>query len=122
MENIILRLVVSPALMGSIFLFVGYLTSKYPPKDFNRLYGYRTRKSMLNASTWKEANTYSSILMYKFGAIAFVFGVILSLIVHGIIVLAFTTIAFSIVLVSALIILTEKRLDQVFDNKGEKKI
>ncbi|MGF7218217.1 putative membrane protein [Spirosoma lacussanchae] len=40
-----------------VILFCGILYATYPPKKINFLYGYRTKKSMLNNDIWTTANS-----------------------------------------------------------------
>jgi uncharacterized membrane protein len=121
LEHFLLCLFISPALMGSIFLLVGFIFSKYPAKNINYLYGYRSKKSMINEDTWNEANSFSGNLMHKLGLLSVFLGVILCLVITNLMVISFITIAITIIISSLLIILTEKRLNVVFDNKGLRK-
>ena len=49
-----------PFSVGLIFLAVGFIMYKFPPKTINSLYGYRTSKSMENQDKWDFAQEYSS--------------------------------------------------------------
>lgn len=55
------------ALTGIIFIIVGLMMLKYPPKEINSLYGYRTKKSMKSQEAWNFAQIYSSKLIIKAG-------------------------------------------------------
>jgi len=44
----------------SIVLFVSFLWVKFPPKNVNYIYGYRTSSSMKNSYMWYWANFFSS--------------------------------------------------------------
>lgn len=55
-------------LLGSIFILTGFILYKFPPKNINELYGYRTKSSMRNIERWKFAQTYSARLMMYLGA------------------------------------------------------
>jgi uncharacterized membrane protein len=52
---------------GLIFMVAGFLMYKFPPKDINSLYGYRTSSSMENKEKWNFAQNYSSKEMMKLG-------------------------------------------------------
>jgi uncharacterized membrane protein len=62
-------LFIIPALTGVIFLIVGFIMYKFPPKEINALYGYRTISSMKSKERWVFAQEYSSLEMIKTGAI-----------------------------------------------------
>ena len=70
-----------PLLTGLIFIIIGFIVLKYPPKKINHLYGYRTKNSMKSQQLWNFAQTYSSKLMIYGGlslAISSIFGLLLS--------------------------------------------
>ena len=50
-------------LITSILLIVSLIFKFFPPKKVNKIYGYRTPKSMKNEDNWKLANDYSSTFM-----------------------------------------------------------
>ena len=66
-----------PFLCGSIFVVASLIMLKFPPKNINHLYGYRTSKSMKNTENWRFAQKYSSYRMLESGfflmLISFVF-------------------------------------------------
>lgn len=74
-------LFVIPALTGAIFVVVGIVMLKFPPKKINSLYGYRTSSSMKNQERWIFAQSYSAKEIIKLGAILAFSGVI-GLFVH----------------------------------------
>jgi uncharacterized membrane protein len=47
-------------LCGLLFIIAGYILLKFPPKNINSLYGYRTSSSMENQEKWDFAQNYSS--------------------------------------------------------------
>lgn len=57
-----------PITVGPIFFLAGLLMYKYPPKEINSLYGYRTKNSMKDIERWNFAQVYSAKLMMKVGA------------------------------------------------------
>lgn len=65
-----------PLMVGSIFVVVGFIMLKFPPKKINMLYGYRTALSMKNQEHWRFSQKYSAVLMIYGG-----FGLMLSSIV-----------------------------------------
>ncbi len=45
---------------GIIFCLAAFLHKRFPPKQINSFYGYRTRKSMKNIELWNFAQSLSS--------------------------------------------------------------
>jgi len=58
-----------PVMTGLIFVILAIIMLKFPPKDINSLYGYRTKNSMQNKERWTFAQKYSAIEMAKLGGI-----------------------------------------------------
>ncbi len=56
-----------PLLCGAIFIIASLVMLKFPPKNINHLYGYRTLKSMKNIENWRFAQKYSSNRMLESG-------------------------------------------------------
>lgn len=74
MEELINRIFENPLMnitffVGLIFVLAGFIMLKFPPKEINSLYGYRTSTSMKSPDRWKFAQTYSSKEMIKLGFI-----------------------------------------------------
>ena len=70
-------------LISLTMIFFGWLLFKKTPKEINYVYGYRTKRSMMNEETWRFANQYFGKAWYLCGlilaplsvmAIALVFG------------------------------------------------
>lgn len=120
--------IAGPQLPGVIILVVGWIMAKYPPKNINPLYGYRTSLSMKNQQTWDEANRFSARLMIRSGWILIFTGLIFSLIIStGVLNSTIQNLLRPLLLiggsiVSALILIgiTEKHLKKTFpENKDE---
>ena len=62
-------------MVSIIFIIVGILTYKFPPKTINNLYGYRTKTSMKNQQTWNFAQTYSAKKMIVIGFIMIILSI-----------------------------------------------
>lgn len=58
-----------PSTSGLIFMLAGFIMLKFPPKNINSLYGYRTSSSMKNQERWDFSQKYSAIEMIKLAAI-----------------------------------------------------
>lgn len=58
-----------PVLTGVVFLLVGFLMKRFPPKKINRLYGYRVSNSMKSQERWDFAQAFASKEMTKTGGV-----------------------------------------------------
>lgn len=58
-----------PAIIGVIFVVVGFVVLKFPPKKINSLYGYRTYSSMKSQERWDFAQIYASKEIIKLGVL-----------------------------------------------------
>ena len=56
-------------LCGAVFLLVGALQYRFPPRRVNGVYGYRTARSMKGQAQWDFAQRFSASEMMKVGAI-----------------------------------------------------
>ena len=45
-------------------IFFGWLLFRKTPKEINYVYGYRTKRSMMNEGTWRFANQYCGKAWY----------------------------------------------------------
>ncbi|MDB5281520.1 MAG: SdpI/YhfL protein family [Bacteroidota bacterium] len=108
---------------GVIFVLLGYLHKKYPPKKVNTWVGYRTPSSRNNADTWAAAQTYSANFMMVGGIVFVLLGLIsLTLPITGnpqilILMGMVPTVIFAILLVIA----NEMHLRKLFDENGNRR-
>ncbi|WP_374948834.1 SdpI family protein [Mucilaginibacter sp.] len=117
--------IIGPQLLGVIFLIAGYIQKRYPPRQINALYGYRSDASMQNQQTWDEAKQYSARLMIRYAWILLAGGLILTLSLSFIpineqaLVFIRVTILITAAITTAVLIrvYTEKHLTTTFDNK-----
>ncbi len=109
------------ALTGLVFVAIGLLTKKFPPKKINWWYGYRTPRSMKNQDTWTEANRFASELSQKIGWVLITIGVAASIVFRKLydanLILFFIFLMFSALL---MFVLTEKHLAFLFDKEGKR--
>ncbi|MEY4930338.1 MAG: hypothetical protein RI909_1062, partial [Bacteroidota bacterium] len=61
------QLFLIPALTGPVFMVMGVIMKKFPPKKINGFYGYRTSSSMKTQDRWDSAQNYSANEMIKLG-------------------------------------------------------
>ena len=103
---------------GLLFFFsiVFYL---FPPKKINKLYGYRTKKSMLNENIWAFANKQFNKSFIRYSFLGFLAAMLLETIGSGkvtwqpMVILVFT--------LGATILKTEQGISQNFDEEGNRK-
>jgi uncharacterized membrane protein len=116
-----------PQIAGTLFLIMGLIFNKFPPKKINELYGYRTLASKKNQQTWDVANRYAAKYMIRCGIIVLIIGLLFTGIlkeipIPGKIKGALTALFFissGIIPCILLIVATEKHLDKIFGNKTE---
>jgi len=65
-----------PALTGLIFILVGIIMRKFPPKNINGIYGYRTPSAMQSKERWDFAQTYSAKEIIRLGSLLALSGLI----------------------------------------------
>jgi uncharacterized membrane protein len=70
--------IAGPHLIGVIFILAGLIQKRYPPKEINSLYGYRTKISMKDQQNWEEGNSYSTKLIIKCGWVLVIAGGIIT--------------------------------------------
>ncbi|PVY40533.1 SdpI family protein [Pontibacter virosus] len=56
-----------PAIIGVVCIAMGIIMRKYPPKQINGLYGYRTSRSMLSQERWGFAQQFAAKEFLKSG-------------------------------------------------------
>lgn len=61
---------------GLIIFVAGLLLTNKPPRDINKLYGYRTGRSMASQEAWDFAQIYSGKLMIRWGAFLFAISIL----------------------------------------------
>lgn len=105
-------------LFGPLILVISLITKYYPPKKINNLYGYRTKRSMMNMDTWIFANTYSTNILILSG----LFTTLIQLLFWKMAVEDFVLIGLAafVIGLGLSIFLTERKLKQTFDNDGNR--
>ena len=58
-----------PVSAGILFIIVGAILYKFPPKKINIIYGYRTVRSMKSKDRWDFAQNYSAKQLITFGGV-----------------------------------------------------
>jgi len=58
-----------PLAIGLVFTLAGIIMKKFPPKNINAFYGYRTPASMKSKERWDFAQAHSANELMRFGII-----------------------------------------------------
>ncbi len=110
--------------LSLLYIGIGALMYKYPPKQVNYILGYRTTMSMKNEETWKFANVYWAKTFFIDGLILLAPSIIIPIVCKESIHLDAIATSFSFILILAIIptiLLTEKALRKKFDKDGNLK-
>ena len=100
---------------------IGLLWIKYPPKNINYIYGYRSKKSMVNIDSWNFAHKEMTKYWRNFGLIGFIFSTIVLCITEaGEDIVEYILIG-QLILMLIPLLLTEIALRRNFDKDGNKK-
>lgn len=102
----------------AFMLVLGIIFLKFPPKEINSLYGYRTTRSMKTQEIWEAANAFWTKLFIKLNLISFTIPIVTYFIYPQQLVLI--TIIVSTVLLLVTIPITEKFLKTNFDKEGNR--
>ena len=107
-------------------IFFGWLLFRKTPKEINYVYGYRTKRSMMNEETWRFANQYFGKAWYLCGLISVPLSVMAITLVLGKGTEAVGTIGGIITMLQMIplvgaIIPTEIALKKNFDENGRRK-
>ena len=107
-------------ILAVMYLGITLIFRVKQPQSINYFYGYRTNFAMKNPGTWREANIFSSNLMFK-SAIAFlVFEIFSYTLIGGKDSITVSTIFLTVISV-AVIPFTEIHLRKKFDKNGNPK-
>src|SRR5688572_6398705 len=108
-----------PIITGPIYMLMGWIMLKKPPKEINGLFGYRTGSSMASQERWDFAQRYSAREFLKCGGVFTLSAGLglfieipewLGLVVAILLLLVFTAIP---------IVQTEKAIKNKFQNQNE---
>jgi len=69
-------MVISNLIVPLLMIGVGRMMMVNPPKTINRVFGYRTSRSMKNQETWDFAQVYCGKLWWKIGWIMLPFSIV----------------------------------------------
>ncbi|MGJ8743926.1 SdpI family protein [Polaribacter sp.] len=103
---------------GLLFL-LSIIFFKFPPKKINKIYGYRTYKSMLNQQIWDFANAIFNKNLLLYAGISFLGGLLLASFTNA--ELTWQPMVLVLLSLGVSIIKTEKELKENFTEEGKKK-
>lgn len=107
-------------IIAVLFIVFGFLLMKYPPKNINGMYGYRTSMSMKNQDTWEISQKHSGFSMLVIGVINGIFGswsIIQPMGINN----EVAQLLFLLISAIALIIIEEMHLMKLFNKDGSRK-
>tara|TARA_R110000868_G_scaffold365912_1_gene628825 strand:- start:1496 stop:1849 length:354 start_codon:yes stop_codon:yes gene_type:complete len=109
----------STTITSFLLIGIGYYWIKFPPKNINYLYGYRTRRSMANQQIWDYANKIGARMFMVLGLATLFLGFILFFVVPTQSTLI--TIGLVIIGLGVGIFWCETNLNRHFDKNGNPK-
>lgn len=113
-------------LIPTIVTFFGMYFCKQSPTDINNVFGYRTKRSMKNMDTWKYAHHFIGKTWTVIGVVMFVLSLVLMLLVlnkdkNKISSMVTTIMLAELVPLLVSIVVTEVKLNKVFDKQGKRR-
>lgn len=111
------RIGIVSLLTGIVFMSVGFIMMKYPPKNINDFYGYRMPSVMKNQERWDFAQNFSAVKSLQLGVVLFAFSFLNPLI--GISQLQSCVIGIGIMILGCayMVLVTEKAIKKNFPNE-----
>ncbi len=103
--------------LGPVILFISVLFWKFPPREINAMYGYRTRRSMSSNELWDYANQFCAKWMLVISLVTLLVQVA-SILVFSSEVAIIVSAVVLLVLILSLIPITEIRLKKLEENNG----
>ncbi len=102
-----------------LMLGLSWYYKKYPPKEINEIYGFRTRRTMANQDIWDAANRRNAQDLWKFAIYLTVFSI--ALIVLHVPYAFFLHMGALLIGLAIAIYASIQYLDRHFDKKGNRK-
>jgi uncharacterized membrane protein len=102
---------------GLLFL-VSFLFWKFPPKKINKIYGYRTFRTMQNDEIWNFANTVFNKNLLIYAGISLLAGLLYAYISRNI---TWQPMVLVMLTLIVCILKTEKSISEIYDDEGKKK-
>lgn len=67
MNNNQILFCISIVLISAIFIITGFYLKKYPPKEINYFYGYRSKRALKNQEQWNFSQQKSAVELIRTG-------------------------------------------------------
>lgn len=110
-------------LIPLIMILIGLIFTVSPPTTMNRLYGYRTRRSMKNKNTWLYAHKYCGRLFLIIGGILFVVALSIALLMKTENIMLFLwELVIQLLFLTLTSFFTEMALKKKFDHEGNERL
>ena len=100
---------------GIVIIVVGWILTKYPPKNINYWYGYRTPSSLRSQERWDFAQKYAAREMIRLGLLLLIIS-FLGFLLPGSLTEAFAGVIIFLVLVITLLFRVERAIGKKFKN------
>ena len=104
---------------GLIFL-ISLAFYYVPPKNINKIYGYKTHRTMQNKNCWDFANHLFSITLLKYSGISLMMALVLTFL-NPTMMSSWVPMGLMIVTLLLVVMITEKGLNENFDQEGNRK-
>jgi uncharacterized membrane protein len=107
--------------IGITFSIVSLFARFFPPRTMDSRYGFRTKLSMRNMDTWREAHIYSSRLLLVASIAMLALGLVFAKRQHFEIYHFAIVIGALVFFIVGIIYMTERRLRHKFDENGKRR-
>ena len=114
MEGLLSPWFIILGITGALNVVVGYILLRFPPKKINRIYGYRTARSMKNQQHWDFAQRYAGREMMRQGLLMVLTGTLGFWLPFKPVASAFLTLPIMLILFGILVFRTETALKNNF--------
>lgn len=120
-------MLVMSILIPTIMVAFGRRFRKAAPDKINRVFGYRTKRSMMNKNTWEFAHEYMGNLWFRWGKIIRPISLIIMLLTAGrsediVGTVGAIVITAQLIPLFVCVGLTEKALKENFDDYGRRRL
>lgn len=108
------------ASVNGLMFLISLIFYFFPPKKINRLYGYRTHRTMANEEIWNFANSFFNKNLIRYAGISFAAALVLAYL-YPALMIGWFPMAFLCFTLLIVILSTENELNKYYDKEGNKK-
>ncbi len=105
--------------LANLLLLISIMYKRFPPKEINDLYGYRTARSKSSQEAWDEGNRMSADFMMKLSLVSVLIYNPLLFFAYSQNVFVIGMIVITVVLIVGHIVI-ERKLRRMFDEEGRR--